>query len=353
MPRGFKILLPFANWPAEDKNRWEAVFKSSDRFDESGRGAHLAAATRQARRESYGRFLGFLSANHCNLMTLPPEARIDQRVMAEYISWRRKSCGDMSIVIDLGQLRGALNLICPDTDWSWLLTITKRIAAMAPRKPGKYHLVTSERLYVLGTELMDRAVADADATQRVRITDAFNYRDGLIIGFLALIPLRSRTFTALRIGRQLTKLGEVWEVDIPAADNKTGRPLDYAISKDLSARIDLYLERFRGHIPGADKHTSLWASNQGRPMCSGAVYGAVVRRTKKAFGFGVSLHRFRHAAASFWSSHDPVNVRGSKDLLGQASFATTEKHYIMAQSRLAGRALARAIDNVGKGPADS
>jgi hypothetical protein len=41
-------------------------------------------------------------------------------------------------------------------------------------------------------------------------------------------------------------------------------------------------------------------------------------------------------------------VRGVKDLLGQASFATTEKHYIMAQSRLAGRVLARAIGNAGK-----
>ena len=75
---------------------------------------------------------------------------------------------------------------------------------------------------------------------------------------------------------------------------------------------------------------------------------AVFKRTRKAFGFGVNLHRFRHAAASFWSSYDPVNVRGVKDLLGQASFATTEKHYIMAQSRLAGRALARAIGNAGK-----
>jgi hypothetical protein len=33
-----------------------------------------------------------------------------------------------------------------------------------------------------------------------------------------------------------------------------------------------------------------------------------------------------------------------KDLLGHASFSTTEKHYIMAQSRVAGRALARAIE---------
>jgi hypothetical protein len=42
-------------------------------------------------------------------------------------------------------------------------------------------------------------------------------------------------------------------------------------------------------------------------------------------------------------------VLGVKDLLGHASFDTTE-FYIMAQSRLAGRALARAIGNVRKRP---
>ena len=76
---------------------------------------------------------------------------------------------------------------------------------------------------------------------------------------------------------------------------------------------------------------------------------AVGKRTRKAFGFAVNLHRFRHAAATFWSIHDPVNVRGVKDLLGHTTFATTEQHYIMAQSRQAGRALARAVDRlIGK-----
>jgi site-specific recombinase XerD len=71
---------------------------------------------------------------------------------------------------------------------------------------------------------------------------------------------------------------------------------------------------------------------------------AVSKRTKRAFGFSVNVHRFRHAAASFWSIYDPANVRGAKDLLGQATFATTEKHCIMTQSRVAGRALAQMIE---------
>ena len=83
-------------------------------------------------------------------------------------------------------------------------------------------------------------------------------------------------------------------------------------------------------------------------MVSNGIYLTVWKRTKKALGVGVNLHRFRHAAASFWSSQDPANVKGVKDLLGHASFATTQKHYIIAQSRLAGRVFARAIDAVRK-----
>jgi hypothetical protein len=36
----------------------------------------------------------------------------------------------------------------------------------------------------------------------------------------------------------------------------------------------------------------------------------------------VNLHRFRHAAASFWSIRDPVNVRGAKDLWAKRPLAS-------------------------------
>jgi hypothetical protein len=43
-------------------------------------------------------------------------------------------------------------------------------------------------------------------------------------------------------------------------------------------------------------------------------------------------------------------VRGVKDLMGHASFEKmTEKHYMMGQSRLAGRALAKALDTTCPG----
>ena len=95
--------------------------------------------------------------------------------------------------------------------------------------------------------------------------------------------------------------------------------------------------------PGADKHDGLWASNKGRRMGQNLINETVRKRTRKAFGFPVNYTVSAMRAATHWSIQDPANVRGAKDLLGHSSFKTTEKHCIMAQSRLAGRALARAI----------
>jgi integrase/recombinase XerD len=238
-----------------------------------------------------------------------------------------------------------LRLICPDVDWSWLLTITKRIAAVAPRRTKKQPLVTIERLYLLGIELMDHAVADPRRHGEISKQTAMEYRDGLLIALLALFILRRRTVTAIRIGKQLVRTGKLWALAVPPEDTKNEQALDFSISVDMSRRIDVYLKDFRVRLPGAHSHNGLWASNKRAPMSASAIYDAVRRRTKKAFGVGVNLHRFRHAAASFWSIQDPVNVRGVKDLAGHASYdQTTNKYYVMGQSRLAGRALAEAID---------
>jgi integrase len=196
---------------------------------------------------------------------------------------------------------------------------------------------------------MDHAVASADACESISKALALEYRDGLIIALLAVIPLRRRTLAALRIGRHLVKSGKIWSLDIPPGDTKTRHSLEYPISAELSGNIDRYLTQFRCRIPGAGAHDGFWAGERGRPMDDGTIYDTVRRRTRETFGFPVNLHRFRHAAATFWSRQDPANVRGAKDLLGQASFGTTEKHYIMAQTRMAGRALARAIGaHIGK-----
>ena len=171
-------------------------------------------------RSSYGIWLGFLSANYPERLAYSPAGRIDPDLAAEYVIWRRQTCGAAALASDLDRLRLAITNMCPGADLSWLLLIAKRLANQKTLKPAKSRLVTSEQLYALGIELMD----GAEQSDPVRKLDAFRYRDGLIIALLALIPLRRRTVAALRIGQHLLKSGDLWVIDIPAQrhQDKTG-----------------------------------------------------------------------------------------------------------------------------------
>ena len=76
-------------------------------------------------------------------------------------------------------------------------------------------------------------------------------------------------------------------------------------------------------------------------------------QTKNILGELRTIARDLQSHEAVWSIQDPANVLGARDLLGQTSFGTTEKYYIMGQSRLAGRVLARAVDAARKGPSVS
>ena len=198
-------------------------------------------------------------------------------------------------------------------------------------------------LFALGLRLMAEAENSARVAGRITKEDTLTYRDGLIIALLAAVPLRRRTLAALTVNQHLLKVGDRWLLDIPADDTKTRRPLEFPVPHALSEWISLYLADFRGALTGATMHQGFWPSAKGRPMSGGAIYDAVRRRTIVALGLPVNLHRFRSAAGNLWSISDPMNVRGVKDLLGHTDFGTTERHYIGAQSRLAGRALAKVL----------
>src|SRR5260221_8626211 len=97
--------LPCAAGPEETRRGGDAAFKAGDPFDDCGPAAHLAASTPRALRASYCRFLGFLSAEHRGLLELAPACRVDRKIVADYVAWRRPSCADAGIAADLHHLR--------------------------------------------------------------------------------------------------------------------------------------------------------------------------------------------------------------------------------------------------------
>ena len=158
--RRVKLYLPYAAWPEEDRTLWEAVFKpGNDLFEDQGPAAHLAERTRLALQYAYSKFLAFLSARHGTLLGRAPAERLNRKIIEDYVKWQPATCGGITLAIYLNHLWLTLLYICPDEDWSWLLIISKRIAAQAKLKPKKHNLVTSDTLYALGIELMDRVIS--------------------------------------------------------------------------------------------------------------------------------------------------------------------------------------------------
>ena len=222
--------LPFVEWPQEIRYLWETAFAEGDDFlDDGGPGAHLQPTSRAALRSACGRFLRYLELEGCDLDVEAPEKQINPKLLRAYVEYRRPSCSDRTIAIELNHVRLAFRLIFPQVDWTWLLNATKRIAGQSKQKPAKHHLVTSDEFYVLGLELMNVAIEAAKALSMVSKVCAFQYRDGLIIALLAVIPLHRRTLTALRMGVQLIRSGNLWALDIPAADMKMAEPVEFLI----------------------------------------------------------------------------------------------------------------------------
>lgn len=347
MSRVKRRRLLFEQWPTEDRMRWERAIATGDVFDGGGPAAHLSDCTRRHLIYEYECFLGLLSCRQPILLQQSVLQRVSRDTVAQYVDLLRRSSCESSVAIELGMLRYALRVLYEEHDWLWLLAIVKRIATKAKREPRarRHRLVTSEQLYVLGKELMERASLAAPSPGRPSKQQAFDYRDGFLIALLALIPLRRRTVAALEIGIHLVNIGSCWSLEIPGEDTKTHCPLEYSLSSKISAQIDEYLTRFRHLIPGANTHNGLWPSNKLRPMDHGAIYDMVRKRTRAALGYPVNLHAFRHAAATLWSIEDPVNVRGIKDLLGQSRVGgVSETHYIKGQSRVAARLLRKVVD---------
>ena len=71
----------------------------------------------------------------------------------------------------------------------------------------------------------------------ISIEDAVQYRDGLMLALLALIPLRRKNLSALEVGRHLILDGDCWFVIIPGEEAKTGTPIEFAVPELLNSYL--------------------------------------------------------------------------------------------------------------------
>jgi len=326
------------DWPEVDRRLWRAALEPGDLLESGGSRSEYRAISNRKVERGYGRWLTFLERRG-ELLGAPAD-RITSTTVGHYVGELQSlGNGSYTILARLQELYEAAIVMGPEHDWSWVRRIASRVRARhKPAHDKSRKLVGTDDLLDLGFRLM--VGASALPTDRQRAT---TYRDGLILAFQALRPLRLKNLTGLSLDRHLQKVGETWVVLIPPNETKTSTPIEFPWPETLTALLHEWLERWRPILCSYRGRWSrptegaLWVSADGSPMTMQTIYDRIVERTRAAFGVAINPHFFRDIAATTVAHADPEHVRISAQLLGHRSFTTTERYYLQANMVAANR----------------
>lgn len=334
-----RACLKFADWPEDDRLLWRAAIRQSDLLDPEigARSVHAPKSNYKAEK-GYGRWLTFLRLVYSDALQQPPAVRITmERVKAYAQSLRELGNASGTILARLQELGEVAKVMDPGCNWGFINRIASKIRSTHRSARSKAHLKLTDELLELALALFVKAKETSG------LAAAILHRDGLLIGVLALLPLRRKNFAALALNRDVIASGDTWLVVIGEQDTKTHRQLELPFPAVLEEALKIYLQLHRPFLArrngrwAKDIDCQLWISKDGSPMTEIAVYDRIRVRTAEAFGRPLSPHLFRDAAATTLAITDPAHVRIAAPLLGHASFATTEKYYQQATAMSAHR----------------
>jgi integrase/recombinase XerD len=308
---------------------WEAALVPGDLFENGGARANHSEISNRNAVSGYGRWLTWLEFEGLLDETSSPADRITPDRVKAYIAGLEKHNSTQTILSRLQELDAAAMVMEPDRDWSWIRRLQSQIRFRhKPARTKAARLAPVRELLELGVGLMEAAEDESTTCKR-----AMTFRDGLIIALLAARPLRLRNLTGLVLDRTLFLRGTHWQIEFPAAETKTKKPIDIPWPAGLAAYLDIYLVRHRPvlaalhrdpHEPPAD---ALWISKGGSPMGRSTIYAAIVNRTREGLGRSINPHLFRDCAVTSIAVETPWDIGIASPILGHQSPCTTEHYY--------------------------
>ena len=351
MLRRLSACVPPSDWPEDLRQSWTAANRPGSLLRQPKRATTWSAPTRLSATGGIGNFLFWLRQTG---QPMPDGPFVDlvtpERVMA-YAEQRRSEIRDVSVRSRLEGLRRGLAVMFPERDWSWIRRIIASIpdGRAASRQRKQPRIRHSHELFDLGVRLTQRAETRTDWRPTKR---AVLFRDGLIIAFLALRPIRRKNVAALVIGVHVLKTAAGWRLSLPAAEVKNRQAYDANIPAEIGVLLDRYLAVHRPILlaargqprPAATPY--LWISWAGQPLAPDTIAQQVCARTAKAFGKSVPPHLFRDCAMTTWALDLSKQVRAGIHVLGNRSFAVAESAYNMAGSNIAAKKLQDALATV-------
>lgn len=351
--RGPKAILVL-EWPELDREAWEAARRPVDVLEENAAGARWSAATWLLTERGYGIWLGWLAARGDLDRSAPAQARVNADRLRQYFNdLQAAGLADHTRACHVQALGDALRVLAPTYDGRAISAAAGRMHAHAePVRDPLARTRPAAELLKLGLELMHAA----DSGGVARHKRAIMYRDGLLIAFLILCPLRIRSLAALRLGKNLKRSDALWRVELQAEDMKGRRPFECGWPEFLCPHLDRYLDSHRpALLAGRRGHeadpSGLWLSTYGTVMKEASLAQAIEIATRKAFGKHIGPHQFRHIVATEVATNSPDDASDIAAVLAHSSIEVSEKYYNHARGIEAVRAYhAAIIARVGSQP---
>ncbi len=358
MSKSQPTAVKFDKWPEKDKHLWKSAISKGDFLEPDGAGAHRAEATKMQVQKGYGKWIFHLEGEGILLGAdeQRPSQRLNLIVLRSYIK-RLESQGlaSQTIASRVTDLVEAIRVMEPKSD---LITIKKLAVHMqkraSPSRKKHIRIRPPGEIWQACLSFMHQLASE---TSSPSISRASNYRDSLVLGLLALRPMRRRNLSQLILGEHLNLKDCVWECAIPDKETKDGLPINFTLPSENNFMLvfQRYLQTERqvllkegqvglneiGFLKGP-----LWISTRGKVMSAHAIYYAVIRISEKLFGAPINPHLLRDCAVSEISIKSPENIFSASRILNHTSLKTTLSNYEQSSMLSASEKLYSVFDEI-------
>jgi integrase len=319
--------LPLADWPTADAAVWTAA--SNPLPGPFSQTPKRSPATYRMYAQGYAGFLWHLRRQgQLDPGETPVERVTRERLAGYYEHLVQSGVADYTLVARFDTLRGALRLMYPDGDFTFITKPGKvSIRQMMPMDRRTRFVPDSRHAELWAEALFNEALTLADARQRQK-----QVRDAALIGIMASRAPRLRATAGMRMGRNVQCLGENWKLLFEEDLMKGGRSAhELPLSPRVAAIVARYIAVERHELLGEETHDFVWVSVHGGPLSEKGIDFMLRSRTKKHFGVAFGAHRFRTGLTTTQAQVDGKNMLGTSHILAHSP-AVALKHYNRANT---------------------
>jgi len=179
--------LKLSEWPAADRAAWEAACQPPQKLKRGGKAAHMRQVTRDDLARRYGQFLNHVARCVGLALDAGPAASITPTFVEAYLVELRARVSSVTLYGNIYKLRRTVELLAPAMDYTWLREIEQELEWDMRPASKLDRIVDSDRIVKAGLDLMREAETNDKLSPFRR---GLLYRNGLMIAFLAFLPLR-------------------------------------------------------------------------------------------------------------------------------------------------------------------